>query len=150
MRLVIQRVSEAQVAVNNQVVAKIGQGLLVLIGIETQDNQEDVSWLVKKLINMRIFEDEFQKMNASVLDITGEILVVSQFTLHASTKKGNRPSFIKAASPSVALSLYEDFISELKTYLGSKVHSGIFGAMMQVSLTNNGPVTILMDSKNKE
>lgn len=150
MRLVIQRVSEAQVAVNNQVVAKIGQGLLVLIGIEAQDKQEDVSWLVKKLINMRIFEDEFQKMNASVLDITGEILVVSQFTLHASTKKGNRPSFIKAASPSVALSLYEDFISELKTYLGSKVHSGIFGAMMQVSLANNGPVTILMDSKNKE
>ncbi len=150
MRLVIQRVSEAQVAVNNQVVAKIGQGLLVLIGIEAQDKQEDVSWLVKKLINMRIFEDEFQKMNASVLDITGEILVVSQFTLHASTKKGNRPSFIKAASPSVALSLYEEFISELKTYLGSKVHSGIFGAMMQVSLTNNGPVTILMDSKNKE
>lgn len=150
MRLVIQRVTAAQVTIHQEVISKISKGLLVLVGIENDDTKEDISWLAKKLLNMRIFEDDAQKMNASVTDVKGEILVVSQFTLHASTKKGNRPSFIKAASPSIALGIYKDFLLELETYLGSKVQAGEFGAMMQVSLTNDGPVTIYIDSKNKE
>ena len=150
MKTVIQRVSQASVTINSKIVAEIQNGLLVLIGIEDADNQEDIVWLCQKIANLRIFADENEVMNLSVKDINGEIIVVSQFTLHASTKKGNRPSYIKAAKPEVAIPLYEQFVIQLESEIGKKVQTGIFGADMKVALVNDGPVTILIDSKNKE
>lgn len=150
MKVVIQRVSQASVTIENKVVARIQSGLLVLLGIEDLDNQEDCNWLVAKIINLRIFADENHVMNLSVKDIGGEIILVSQFTLHASTKKGNRPSYIKAAKPEIAIPLYEKFIFQLEKEFGKKVQTGVFGADMKVSLINDGPVTIQIDSKNKE
>ncbi len=150
MRVLIQRVSSASVSVNDEKIAKISSGLLLLLGIEGEDSLEDVEWLCKKISTMRIFNDEDGKMNRSILDLDGEAIVVSQFTLHASTKKGNRPSYIKAARPEVAIPLYNDFINELENQLNKKVGSGEFGAMMQVELVNDGPVTIILDSKRRE
>ena len=150
MKVVLQRVSSASVTVDSKVVANIDKGLLVLVGIEDADNQEDSDWLVGKIAKIRIFEDENQVMNLSVQDIQGDIIVVSQFTLHAATKKGNRPSYIKAARPEVAIPLYEYFIQKLESELGKKIQKGIFGADMKVSLLNDGPVTIIIDSKNRE
>jgi len=150
MRVVIQRVSSASVTIHDKVVASIQQGLLLLVGIEEQDTPEDVLWLSSKITNLRIFSDENKVMNLSVKDINGEIIVVSQFTLHAATKKGNRPSYIKAALPETALPLYEDFINQLENQLKKKIRTGVFGADMQVALVNDGPVTIIIDSKNKE
>jgi D-tyrosyl-tRNA(Tyr) deacylase len=150
MRAVLQRVSKASVTVDGQVVSSIGDGLLVLLGIEDADGQEDVEWLANKMVNLRIFNDENNVMNRSVVDIDGEIIVVSQFTLHAQTKKGNRPSYIKAAKPDVAIPMYERFVAVLEQKLGKKVGTGIFGADMKVELLNDGPVTIIIDTKNKE
>ena len=150
MRLVIQRVSEASVTIDGKIYNRVDAGLLLLLGVEDEDTEEDAGWLVQKITNMRIFSDGEGKMNLSVLDIKGEILVVSQFTLHASTKKGNRPGFTKAARPEQAVPLYEYFVEKLKEESGLSVKTGIFGADMQVALLNDGPVTILMDSKNKE
>jgi D-tyrosyl-tRNA(Tyr) deacylase len=150
MKAVIQRVSQASVAINNLVVAKIQVGLLVLVGIEDADNQEDICWLASKIAGLRIFSDENNIMNLSLKDIGGEILVVSQFTLHAATKKGNRPSYIKASKPEIAIPMYEKFIKQLELELGKKVQTGQFGADMKVSLVNDGPVTIIIDTKNKE
>ena len=149
MKTVIQRVSQASVTIDSKIVATIQKGLLVLVGIEDADNQEDINWLCQKIANLRIFGDEDEVMNLSVKDIDGEIIVVSQFTLQASTKKGNRPSYIKAAKPEVAIPLYEQFVRQLEKELGKKVQTGIFGADMEVSLLNDGPVTIVIDSKNK-
>lgn len=149
MRLVIQRVSEAKVEVNQENIGQIQAGLLVLVGIENDDNQEDIDWLVKKLIGLRIFNDENHQMNLSIQEINGDFLVVSQFTLHASTKKGNRPSFINAAPPKVAIPLYEQFLQTLENQFQKPIQKGQFGADMQVSLINDGPVTIFIDSKNK-
>ncbi|NYJ28520.1 D-aminoacyl-tRNA deacylase [Allomuricauda sp. ARW1Y1] len=150
MRAVLQRVSKASVTVDGQVVSSIGDGLLVLLGIEDADGQEDVEWLANKIVNLRIFNDENDVMNRSVVDIDGEIIVVSQFTLHAQTKKGNRPSYIKSAKPDVAIPMYERFVAVLEQKLGKKVGTGIFGADMKVELLNDGPVTIIIDTKNKE
>jgi len=150
MRVVVQRVSEASVSIEGQVYSQIQQGLLILLGIENKDSQEDVEWLSKKIANLRIFSDDNGQMNKSVLDINGQILVVSQFTLHAKTKKGNRPSFIEAARPDLAIPLYESFVKRLSLDAQSQVLTGQFGADMQVGLSNDGPVTILIDSKNKE
>ena len=150
MRIVLQRVSSASVTVEGSKTADIQKGLLVLIGIEDADTQEDIDWLVGKIIKMRIFGDENDVMNCSVQDIDGDIIVVSQFTLHASTKKGNRPSYIKASKPEFAIPMYETFVKSLEKDFGKKVQTGIFGADMKVSLLNDGPVTILIDSKNKE
>ncbi len=150
MKIVIQRVSQASVAIDSKIVANIQKGLLVLVGIENADNQEDINWLCQKIANLRIFGDENEVMNLSVKDIDGEIIVVSQFTLQASTKKGNRPSYIKAAKPEVAIPMYEKFVQKMEDELGKKVQTGIFGADMKVSLLNDGPVTIFIDSKNKE
>jgi D-aminoacyl-tRNA deacylase len=150
LKTVIQRVSQASVTVEGKIVAQINQGLLVLIGIEDTDNQEDINWLITKIANLRIFNDADSVMNLSVKDIAGDIIVVSQFTLHASTKKGNRPSYIKASKPEIAVPLYEKFITSLEFELCKKVQTGIFGADMKVALLNDGPVTIVMDSKNKE
>jgi len=150
MRVVIQRVAHAQVEVDQAVVGAIGAGLLVLAGVEDADQREDVEWLTGKIINLRIFNDEAGVMNLSVKDINGAILVISQFTLHASTKKGNRPSYIKASKPGHAVPIYEAFKNRLSEELGKKVEAGIFGADMKVSLLNDGPVTITMDTKNKE
>jgi D-tyrosyl-tRNA(Tyr) deacylase len=150
MRVVIQRVAHAQVVVNEAVVGSIGTGLLVLVGIEDTDQLEDVEWLTGKIINLRIFNDEAGVMNLSVKDINGEILIISQFTLHASTKKGNRPSYIRASKPDHAVPLYEAIKKRLSEDLGKNVEAGIFGADMKVSLLNDGPVTITMDTKNKE
>ena len=150
MKAVIQRVTHSSVTINNKIVAEISSGLLVLLGIEEADNQEDIDWLTSKIVNLRIFGDENQVMNKSVKDVNGEILVVSQFTLHASTKKGNRPSYIKAAKPQSALIKYESTLALLSEALGKKVERGIFGADMKVELLNDGPVTIVIDSKNKE
>ena len=150
MRVVVQRVSEASVSIEGQIYSQIQQGMLILLGIENKDSQEDIDWLCKKIANLRIFSDENGQMNKSVLDIKGQVLVVSQFTLHAKTKKGNRPSYIKAARPEQAIPLYELFKEELSQLLGKKVKSGVFGANMQVSLINDGPVTIIIDTKNKE
>ncbi|WP_264553287.1 D-aminoacyl-tRNA deacylase [Flavobacterium sp. N2038] len=150
MKVVIQRVSEASVTVDGQKTADIQKGLLVLVGIEDADTQEDIDWLAGKIIKMRIFGDENDVMNCSVQDIDGDIIVVSQFTLHASTKKGNRPSYIKAAKPDFAIPMYEKFVMSLEKELEKKVQTGIFGADMKVSLLNDGPVTITIDSKNKE
>jgi D-tyrosyl-tRNA(Tyr) deacylase len=150
MRVVIQRVSSASVTVSEKVVADIQKGLLILVGIEDNDTPNDIDWLVNKIINLRIFGDENEVMNLSLKDVNGDIIVVSQFTLHASTKKGNRPSYIKASKPEVAIPLYENFVKQLEKELCKKVQTGIFGADMKVSLLNDGPVTIVMDSKNKE
>ncbi|MFV5699526.1 D-aminoacyl-tRNA deacylase [Flavobacterium sp. ZT3R17] len=150
MKVVIQRVSSASVTIDEKIVADIQKGLLVLVGIEDTDTQEDSNWLVGKIVNLRIFGDENQVMNLSVKDIDGDIIVVSQFTLHASTKKGNRPSYIKASKPEVAIPLYENFVKCLEMELGKKVQTGIFGADMKVLLLNDGPVTIQIDSKNRE
>ena len=150
MKVVIQRVSTASVTIDKKVVADIQKGLLVLVGIEDADTQEDSNWLVGKITNLRIFGDENDVMNLSVKDINGDIIVVSQFTLHASTKKGNRPSYIKASKPEVAIPLYENFVKRLEIELGKKVQTGVFGADMKVLLLNDGPVTIQIDSKNKE
>lgn len=150
MRVLIQRVSEASVTINCKTVSSINKGLLVLLGIEDADNAEDIKWLVGKIVNLRVFDDENGVMNCSVLDVDGEILLVSQFTLHASTKKGNRPSYIKAAKPEVAIPLYEQFIAELSKALNKEIQTGNFGADMKVALINDGPVTIWIDSKIKE
>lgn len=150
MRTVIQRVANASVTVESKVVAEIQKGLLVFVGIEEADTQEDLDWLVTKITQLRIFNDENEVMNLSVQDIDGDVLVVSQFTLHAATKKGNRPSYIKAAKPDFAIPMYERFVKALESKLGKKVPTGIFGADMKVLLLNDGPVTIQMDSKNKE
>ena len=150
MRVVIQKVLEASVQVNNQVVCKIQNGLLVFVGIEQEDNDVEMAWLSNKIINMRIFNNDQNIMDKSILDVNGNILLVSQFTLHASTKKGNRPSYSKAAKGDIANPLYEKFIQQLQNDLGKKIETGIFGADMQVSLINDGPVTILIDTKNKE
>lgn len=150
MRIIIQRVSQASVTINGKTNGEIGTGMLVLLGIEVGDNQTDADWLAAKLVNLRIFDDENGVMNRSVQDLNGEILVVSQFTLHASTIKGNRPSYIKAARPEQAIPLYEYFCKLLEENTGKKIQTGIFGADMQVSLINDGPVTIIIDSKIKE
>ncbi|NWK56333.1 D-tyrosyl-tRNA(Tyr) deacylase [Verrucomicrobiaceae bacterium N1E253] len=150
MRVIIQRVSQASVSINHATSGTIGQGLLILLGIVEGDSKEDIDWLVGKICKMRIFPDEHGKMNRSLLDIDGELLVVSQFTLHASTKKGNRPSFIQAARPETAIPLYEAFLDTCTQYNHKPCASGEFGADMQVSLTNDGPVTIIIDSKNRE
>jgi D-tyrosyl-tRNA(Tyr) deacylase len=149
LKTVIQRVSQASVTIDAKIVAEIQNGLLVLIGIEDADDQEDNNWLCQKIANLRIFGDENEVMNLSVKDIDGDIIVVSQFTLQASTKKGNRPSYIKAAKPELAIPLYEGFVQQLENELGKKVQTGIFGADMKVSLINDGPVTVIIDSKNK-
>lgn len=148
MRILLQRVSEASVKIEGKINGQIGHGLLLLVGICAEDNQDDIDWLIQKIVNMRIFSDENGKMNLSIQDIQGEILLISQFTLHASTKKGNRPSFIEAARPEIAIPLYENFITQLKLS-NLKLETGVFGADMKVSLVNDGPVTIWLDSKNK-
>lgn len=150
MRVVIQRVSKASVTIAQQKVAAIQKGVLVLLGIENNDSQEDIDWLVRKIINLRIFNDENQVMNLSLQDVQGDVILVSQFTLHASTKKGNRPSYIKAAKPEIAIPLYEKFIRSLENALQKPIQTGVFGADMKVELLNDGPVTILIDSKNRE
>ena len=150
MRAVIQRVSKASVKVDDQFTAQIGQGLLVFLGIEDADTKEDIKWLSSKIINLRIFNDAEGVMNESVLDKKGEIILVSQFTLHASTKKGNRPSYIKASKPAIAIPLYEEMIKQLSADLGKPIGAGIFGAVMKVDLSNDGPVTVVIDTKNKE
>ena len=150
MRLIIQRVKNASVTIENAVFSSIKEGLMVLVGIEDADDEKDIDWLVQKLTNMRIFSDAEGKMNLSVKEINGEILVISQFTLHATTQKGNRPSFLKAARPEKAIPLYENFIKKLNLESGKECKTGVFGAYMKVELTNDGPVTIFIDSKNKE
>lgn len=150
MRAVIQRTLEASVTINDTKIAHIGKGLLILLGIEDDDTQDDINWLVSKIANMRIFPDANGVMNVSLLDARGDIIVVSQFTLHASTKKGNRPSYIKAAKPEIAIPLYENFIKTTENQLNKKIQTGQFGADMKVSLINDGPVTIIIDTKNKQ
>lgn len=150
MKVVIQRVSQAGVTINQQLKASINKGLLVLVGIEDADTQEDINWLSSKVTNLRIFDDENSIPNLSVKEIDGEILIISQFTLHAATKKGNRPSYIKASKPAVAIPLYESFIAQVEKDLGKPVGTGIFGADMKVNLVNDGPITIVIDSKIKE
>jgi len=150
LKVVLQRVSQASVTVDSKIVADIQKGLLVLVGIEDADTQEDIDWLAGKIIKMRIFGDENDVMNCSVQDVDGDIIVVSQFTLHASTKKGNRPSYIKASKPEFAIPMYENFVKSLEKEFNKKIQTGIFGADMKVSLLNDGPVTILIDSKNRE
>ena len=150
MKVVIQRVSHASVTIEGNIVASIKKGLLVLLGIVNDDTQEDINWLCNKISNLRIFEDENDVMNKSLLDINGNVIVVSQFTLHANTKKGNRPSYIKAAKPDVAVPLYETFVKQLELQINKSVQTGGFGADMKVQLINDGPVTIIIDTKNKE
>ena len=150
MKAVIQRVSSASVTIDNIISAEIQSGLLVFVGIEAADSQEDIQWLSGKIANLRIFADENEVMNKSVKDIDGEILIVSQFTLHASTKKGNRPSYIHAAKPEISIPLYEAFLNQMKIDLEKPIQTGTFGADMKVSLLNDGPVTILIDTKNKQ
>jgi D-aminoacyl-tRNA deacylase len=150
MRVVIQRVTRASVSIDGAVYSEIEQGLLILLGIEEEDDQEDVNWLCGKVARLRIFDDEKGVMNLSLQDVGGDALLISQFTLHASTKKGNRPSYIRAARPETAVPMYEEFADTLSKELGKKVFTGVFGAMMQVSLINDGPVTIIIDSKSKE
>ena len=149
MIAVVQRVSAASVTIENKIKSSIASGLMVLLGIEDADNQEDIEWLASKIVNLRIFNDGQGVMNVSVIDSNGDILVVSQFTLHASTKKGNRPSYIKAAKPEIAIPLYESFVKAVRIILGKEVQTGDFGADMKVSLVNDGPVTIIIDTKNK-
>jgi len=150
MRVVIQRVSQASVKINNKTKDKINSGLLIFLGIEETDTEEDIYWLCGKIVRLRIFNDNNSVMNLSVKDIEGDIMLISQFTLHASTKKGNRPSYIKAAKPNIAIPLYEKFIKHLEMELGKPVQTGEFGAMMDISLINDGPVTIIIDSRNRE
>jgi D-tyrosyl-tRNA(Tyr) deacylase len=150
MKAVIQRVTQASVTIESNIVAEIQKGLLILIGIEEGDNQEDIQWLVSKIANLRIFGDENEVMNLSVKDVAGDVIIVSQFTLHASTKKGNRPSYIKAARPETAIPIYEKFIAQMEVEIGKKVQTGQFGVDMKVALLNDGPVTIIIDTKNKE
>ncbi len=150
MRVVIQRVSHSSVTIDGTRKSAIGKGMLILVGIEEADGQEDIDWLCKKIVNLRIFDDENGVMNKSILEDGGDILVVSQFTLHASTKKGNRPSYIKAAKPDISIPLYERFCEALSQTLGKEVQTGVFGADMKVELLNDGPVTICIDTKNKE
>lgn len=150
MRVVIQRVTEASVEINSAIKSQIGHGLLILVGIEDQDNQEDINWLTNKIPQLRIFNDENDVMNLSVKDVNGELLVVSQFTLHAATKKGNRPSYIKASKPDIAIPMYEQFVQALASVSELPVKTGEFGADMKVRLLNDGPVTIIIDTKNKE
>lgn len=150
MRMIIQRVTEASVTIDNTVTAAIGNGLLALVGIEDADNNEDIEWLSNKIVNLRIFDDENRIPNISVKDMGGDILLVSQFTLHSATKKGNRPSYIKASKPAIAIPLYKKMIAQLEIDLGKQIFTGTFGADMKVALLNDGPVTIYIDSKNKE
>jgi len=150
MRAILQRVSEASVTIDTEKVAEIKNGLLVLVGIEDADSTEDIEWLSHKICNLRIFDDHDHIMNLSVKDIDGDMIVVSQFTLHAATKKGNRPSYIKASKPDIAIPVYEKFIAQIENDFGKKIQTGRFGAEMKVSLLNNGPVTIFIDTKNKE
>ncbi len=150
MRIIIQRVTKAQVRIDNKLFSEIGNGLLILLGIEDADSEEDINWLAQKIVNLRVFNDENGVMNISLIDANFDILLVSQFTLFASTKKGNRPSYIKASRPEFAIPLYEKMIAKLEELLGKKIATGSFGADMQISLTNNGPVTIMIDSKLKE
>ena len=150
MKVVIQRVSKASVKVNDTIISSIQNGLLILLGISNDDAPEDISWLCNKIVNLRIFNDDQGVMNKSLLDTNGNAIVVSQFTLMASTKKGNRPSYIKAAKPEISIPLYESFVQQLENDLGKKVGTGVFGADMKVSLVNDGPVTIILDSKQKE
>lgn len=149
MKVVIQRVSSASVTIETEIAANIQSGLLVLVGIEDDDSQEDINWLSQKIINLRIFADDNGVMNLSVKDIEGELIIVSQFTLHASTKKGNRPSYIKASKPDMAIPMYEKFVKQMELELGKKIQTGKFGADMKVALVNDGPVTIIIDSKSK-
>ena len=149
MKVVLQRVKKASVEIDEKTTASINKGLLILLGIESEDSQEDINWLVSKIVKLRIFNDEEGVMNLSVKDIKGQLLVVSQFTLHASTKKGNRPSYIKAARPETAIPLYTKFITQLKEETGTAIQTGKFGALMDINLVNDGPVTIIIDSKNK-
>jgi D-aminoacyl-tRNA deacylase len=150
MRIVVQRVSEASVTVDGQITGQIAKGLLVLLGIEDMDTQEDIDWLCGKIVNLRIFDDQEGVMNCSIQEVGGSILLVSQFTLHASTRKGNRPSYIRASKPEKAIPMYESFKTRLEQESGKKVEAGIFGADMKVSLVNDGPVTIIIDSKSRE
>ena len=150
MRIVIQKVKKASVSVEKKTISSIKKGLLILVGIENADTQEDINWLVKKVVQLRIFSDENGVMNLSVKDVGGDIIVVSQFTLHANTKKGNRPSYIRAAKPDFSIPMYEKFISEMESILGKKIGTGEFGATMDVALINDGPVTIIIDSKQKD
>ena len=150
MKAVIQRVSQASVTINEKIVASINSGLLVLLGVVDDDAQEDITWLSNKIVNMRIFPDEEGVMNNSIIDNQGDVILVSQFTLHANTKKGNRPSYIKAAKPDVAIPLYQDFIKRIESDLGKPIQTGEFGADMQVAIINDGPVTIIIDTKNKD
>lgn len=150
MRVVIQRVSQASVTIDGKIKSSIEKGLLILVGIEDADKQEDIEWLSSKIINLRIFNDEAGVMNVSVKDSGGDVIVVSQFTLHASTKKGNRPSYLKASRPEIAIPLYEKFVKQIESDLGKKIQTGVFGADMKVNLLNDGPVTIIVDTKNKE
>ena len=150
MRTIIQRVKSANVEINNNIVGKINKGLMILIGFETNDTNEDIDWLVKKIINLRIFSDTEGKMNLSLQDVAGELLCVSQFTLYAATKKGNRPSYIRSAKPVLAKKIYDLFIRKTEEILAKKIQTGIFGADMKISLVNDGPVTVLIDSKNKD
>lgn len=150
MKIILQRVKKASVTVDKKIVSKIDKGLLILLGIGDDDEQEDIIWLCNKIANLRIFNDENAVMNRSLQDIDGNVIVVSQFTLMASTKKGNRPSYIKAAKPEISIPLYKQFVTQLETNLGKKIGTGIFGADMQVSLINDGPVTIIIDSKNRD
>ncbi len=150
MRAVVQRVTGASVTVDGKVISKIEDGLLILLGIEDADGKEGIEWLSKKIVNLRIFNDEAGVMNRSVMDIDGDVIVVSQFTLYAATKKGNRPSYIKASKPEIAIPIYENFIKRVELELGKKVGTGVFGADMKVELLNDGPVTIFIDTKNKE
>jgi len=150
MRAVIQRVSRASVKINEKIKSEIGYGLLVFVGIEGSDNEEDIEWLCNKIVQLRIFNDNNKVMNLSVIDAGGDILAVSQFTLHAKTKKGNRPSYIRAGTPEIAIPLYNTFVTRLSGLLGKKTGTGEFGAMMQIELVNDGPVTIIIDTKEKE
>jgi D-tyrosyl-tRNA(Tyr) deacylase len=150
MKVVIQRVSKASVIIEGKIVAVINKGFLILLGIINEDTQDDINWLTKKIVNLRIFEDDKGVMNTSLIDVGGEAIVVSQFTLHANTKRGNRPSYIKAAKPDIAIPLYETFVKQLETDLNKKVQTGQFGADMKVELLNDGPVTIIIDTKNRE
>ena len=150
MKVVVQRVSKASVTINNEKVASIGSGLLILLGIVNEDTQDDIEWLTRKIVNLRVFDDENGVMNKSLLDVDGDVIVVSQFTLHALTKKGNRPSYIKAAKPDIAIPLYENFIKQFENDLNKKIQTGQFGADMKVELLNDGPVTLVIDTKNLE
>lgn len=150
MRILVQRVTKASVTIDNNIKSKIGKGILIFVGIEEADNKEDIEWLTNKIVNLRIFDDENGVMNKSAIETSAEILVVSQFTLHASTRKGNRPSYIKAAKPDISIPLYEEFCNTLSTKIGKPVQTGEFGADMKVELVNDGPVTIWIDSKVKE